>query len=170
MKTLIDIGSDLNLLHKEIIPVSLWQKTQVIVVGLGNIPNEISFQIPEAILCFQDYCLKLKFFLVDIPIACILGTPFLVVVSPHGSTMVTKDRLGYFISVPSLKGKDVIRLPFVSTHRTSDMVQMIKEKSSKIEELKEFQSGVRIKEQLGKEEIQHKISLLKQEFINTVCS
>jgi hypothetical protein len=48
--------------------------------------------------------------------------------------------------------------------------QMIKEKSLKIEELKEFQSEVRIKEQLGKEAIQHKISLIKQEFINTVCS
>jgi hypothetical protein len=78
---LIDTGSDLNLLHKDIIHVSLWQKTQAIVVGLGNIPNKISFQIPEAILCFQDYCLKLKFLLADIPIVCILGTPFLAVVS-----------------------------------------------------------------------------------------
>ena len=41
------------MLHKDIIPVSLWQKTQALVVGLGNIPNEISFQISEAVLCFQ---------------------------------------------------------------------------------------------------------------------
>lgn len=146
MKTLIDTRSDLNLLHKEIILVSLWQKTQVIAVGLGNIPNEISFQIPEAILCFQDYCLKLKFFLADIPIACILGTPFLANVSPHGCTMVTKDNPGYFISIPSQKGKVIIKLPFVFTPRTFDMVQMIQSKTLKIEELKEFQSGVRIKE------------------------
>jgi hypothetical protein len=115
LKALIDTGSDLNMLHKDIILVSLWKKAQALVVGLGNIPNKISFQIPEVVLCFQDYCLKLKFLLADIPIACILGTPFLAAVSPHGSTMVTKDRPGYFISVPSLKGKVVIKLPFVST-------------------------------------------------------
>jgi hypothetical protein len=84
LKTLIDTWSDLNMLHKDIIPVSLWQKNQALVVGLGNIPNDISFQIPEVVLFFQDYCLKMKFFLADIPIACILGTPFLAAVAPHG--------------------------------------------------------------------------------------
>jgi hypothetical protein len=110
------------MLHKDIIHVSLWKKAEALVVGLGNIPNEISFQIPEVVLCFKDYCLTMKFLLADIPIACILGTPFLATVSPHGSTMVTKDRPGYFISIPSQKGKAVIKLPFVSTPRTSDMV------------------------------------------------
>jgi hypothetical protein len=170
LKTLIDTGSDLNMLHKDIIPVSLWQKTQALVVGLGNIPNDISFQIPEAILCFQDYCLKLKFLLADIPIACILGTPFLAAVAPHGSTMVTPDKPGYFISIPSPKGKVMIKLPFVSTPRVSDMVQLTIRKSLKIEELKTFQSGVRIKDQLKQKQIQEKISLLQKEFINTVCS
>jgi hypothetical protein len=55
------------MLNKHVIPVSLWEKTQAMVVGLGNIPNDISFQIPEAVLCFQDFCLKLKFLLADIP-------------------------------------------------------------------------------------------------------
>jgi hypothetical protein len=50
---LIDTGSDLNLLNKHVIPVSLWEKTQVIATGLGNIVNNISFHIPEATLCFQ---------------------------------------------------------------------------------------------------------------------
>jgi hypothetical protein len=84
--------------------------------------------------------------------------------------MVTKDKPGYFISIPSQKGKIIVKLPFVSTPRTSDMVQTIRSKSLKIEELKEFQTGIRIKEQLGKEAIQQKILLLKQEFIDSVCS
>jgi hypothetical protein len=58
-------------------------KGQALVVGLGNIPNEISFQIPEVVLCFESYCLTMKFLLADIPIACILGTPFLAAVSPQ---------------------------------------------------------------------------------------
>jgi hypothetical protein len=112
LKTLIDTGSDLNMLNKHVIPVSLWEKTQAMVVGLGNIPNDISFQIPEAILCFQDYCLKLKFLLADIPVACILGTPFLAAVSPHGSTMVTPEKPGYFITIPSPQGRVTIKLTF----------------------------------------------------------
>jgi hypothetical protein len=84
--------------------------------------------------------------------------------------MVTNDKPRYFINIPSQKGKVIIKLPFVSTPRTSDMVQTIRNKSLKIEELKEFQSGLRIKEQLDKEAVQQKILLLKQEFIDTVCS
>jgi len=162
LKTLIDTGSDLNLLHKNIIPVKFWQKSQASVVGIGNIPTKIFFQIPEASLCFKYYCLKLKFFLTDIPIAFILGTLFLAAVSPHGSTMVTKDKPGYFISIPSGQKKIIVKLPFVSTPRTSDIFQTIKEKSLKIEELKTSQTGIRLKEQLAKETIQQKILLLKQ--------
>jgi len=99
LKTLIDTGSDLNMLNKHVIPVSLWEKTQAMVVGLGNIPNDISFQVLEAVLCFQDFYLKMKFLLADIPVACIIDTPFLAAVSPHGSTMLTPEKPGYFITI-----------------------------------------------------------------------
>jgi hypothetical protein len=102
---LIDTGSDLNLLNKHVIPVSLWEKTELTVTGLGNILNTISFFIPEAILCFQKFCLKMKFFLAEIPVACVLGTPFLAAVSPHGSTKITPDQEGYFITFQKAKSK-----------------------------------------------------------------
>jgi len=86
LKTLIDTGSDLNMLNKHVIPVSLWEKIELTVTGLGIVLNTISFYIPEATLCFQQFCLKMKFFLAEIPVACVLGTPFLAVISPHGST------------------------------------------------------------------------------------
>lgn len=164
LKTLLDTVSDLNLLNKEIILVNFWQKTQASAVGLGNIPTEISFQIPEATLCFKQYCLHLKFLLADIPTACILGTPFLAAIEPHGSTMLANNRPGYFISIPSVsKDKKVtINLPFVSVPRISNMVQTIKNKILKIEELKGQQSGIRIREQLSQNQIQQKILLLKQ--------
>ena len=50
------------------------------------------------------------------------------------------------------------------------MVKTIKNKILKIEELKGQQSGIRIKEQLNQSQIQQKILLLKQEFIDQVCS
>lgn len=78
--------------NKHVIPVSIWEKTQVAVTGLGNIINNISFQIHESTVCFDKFCLKMKFLIAEIPIACILGTPFLAAVSPHGSTMITPDK------------------------------------------------------------------------------
>jgi hypothetical protein len=83
--------------------------------------------------------------------------------------MLPDNRPGYFISIPSGDKKVIIKLLFVSTPRTSDMVYIIKKKVFKIEELKQHQAGIRIKEQLSKEAIQQKILLLKQEFIDTVC-
>jgi hypothetical protein len=62
LKTLLDTGSDLNLLNKDIIPVQFWHKTKISAVGLGNIPTEISYEIPEATLCFRHHCLSLKVF------------------------------------------------------------------------------------------------------------
>ena len=117
------------------------KKTQAMVVGLGNIPNDISFQIPEAILCFQEYCLMMKFLLAEIPLACILGTPFLATVSPHGSTMVTPEKPGYFITIPSPQGKVIVKLPFVSTPRISDVVQLTFRKNETLKELKQVQKS-----------------------------
>jgi hypothetical protein len=71
---LIDTGSDLNLLNKHVIPVSLWEKTDLTVTGLGNVLNTISFYIPEATYVFK--VLLKKILLAEIPVACVLGTPF----------------------------------------------------------------------------------------------
>jgi len=148
LKTLLDTGSDLNLLNKEIIPIQFWQKIETSVVGLGNIPTEISFQVPEASLCFKHFCLHLRFMLADISIACILGTPFLATVEPHGTTMVAKNKPGYFINIPSSSENKriAIKLPFVSTPRESNMLKTIQNKILKIEELKGQQTNIRIRE------------------------
>ena len=61
LKTLLDTGSDLNLLNKEIILVQFWHKTQQSAISLGNQPSQLLYEIPEATLCFQHYCLSLKF-------------------------------------------------------------------------------------------------------------
>lgn len=111
LKTLIDTGSDLNLLHKQVIPMAYWEKTDLKVAGLGNVLTDISYFVPKATLCFNTYCLNLRFFLADIPIACVLGTPFLAAVSPHGTTNISPEQAGYFIT---LEGKKVIKLPFIS--------------------------------------------------------
>lgn len=59
LKTLLDTGSDLNLLNKHVIPVAYWEKTNLIVSGLGNILTKISYCIPKSTLCFNSYCLDL---------------------------------------------------------------------------------------------------------------
>lgn len=150
LKTLIDTGSDLNLLNKNVIPVSLWDKTKLTVTGLGNILNDISFFIPKATLCFQKFCLDMKFYLAEIPVACVLGTHFLAAVSPHGSTQISSEQQGYFISSP--EGK-VIKLPFISTPHCTDFVEINLLKGKRIFELKSLQGILRIDEQLNRPNI-----------------
>jgi hypothetical protein len=99
LKTLLDTGSDLNLLNKNVIPVAYWQKTSLNVSGLGNVLTNISHCVPKATLCLEIFCMDIKFYLAEIPSACILGTPFLCSVSPHGSTQITPTQAGYFITV-----------------------------------------------------------------------
>ena len=137
-KTLLDTGSDLNILNKEIIPIQFWHKTQQSAIGLGNQPTQLLYEIPEATLCFQHYCLSLKFLLIEIPVACILGTPFFVVVEPHGSARLPNKSPGYFISIPSptKTSKISIQLPFVSIPRISSHIHTVQKKVLKIEELK----------------------------------
>lgn len=101
LKTLLDTDSDLNLLNKNVISVSLWEKTDLTVTGLGNILNNISFYIPHATVCFEHFCLNVKFFLAEIPVACILGTPFLAVVSPHGSTQISSNHKNHKLPLES---------------------------------------------------------------------
>jgi hypothetical protein len=54
LKTLIDTGSDLNLLNKHVIPVSLWEKTELTVTGLGNVLNNISFLFQKQLYAFKN--------------------------------------------------------------------------------------------------------------------
>ena len=51
----------------------------------------------------------------DAPVDCILGTPFLSLVQPHGSCTIN-NQPGYFITIPTVMGKlpKVIQFPFVS--------------------------------------------------------
>jgi hypothetical protein len=94
LKSLIDSGSDLNILHKDIIPSIYWNKTDHSVIGLGNKSIQMNYEIPKATMCFRDYCLDLKFLLSEIPIACILGTPFLEAIEPHGSERTPEGKQG----------------------------------------------------------------------------
>lgn len=76
LKDLIDFGSDLNIHQKDVIPLIYWNKTYHSIIGLGNKSIQMNYEILEATLCFKNYFLDMKF-LLEIPIACILGTPFL---------------------------------------------------------------------------------------------
>jgi hypothetical protein len=159
----LDTGSDLNILNKDIVPVQFWHKKKISAVGLGNIPTEISYDIPEAILYFRHHCLSLKILLANIPVACISETPFFAAVEPHGSTKLPNGRSGYFISIPSKfeKSKISVKMPFISFPRMSPMVYTIENKPLTIEELKDKRFGIRIKEQLSQNHIQQRILLLK---------
>jgi len=48
--------------------------------------------------------MKMKFEVGNIPIDCILGNIFLVVVEPHGSSRLQDSKAVHFISVPNNKG------------------------------------------------------------------
>lgn len=151
----MDTRSDLNLLDKDIIPTKFWQKTQMSAIGLGNKPTQFSYEIPEEILCFKHHCLSLRFLLANIQVACILGTPFFAAVEPHGSTKFRDQKSGYFINIPSASrdSKIKVKLPIVSTPRSSSMVYKIQSKTLKIEELKSKQSALRISDQLSQSHI-----------------
>eukprot|EP00253_Pinus_taeda_P016901 PITA_16901 len=71
----------------------------------------------------------------DIPVDCILGNIFLATVEPHGSARLKGRISGYFISVPTSRGKKKkIVLPYVSSPRVSTMVQAM-QKLDKAESL-----------------------------------
>ena len=76
----------------------------------------MDFEIPKGILLFDEYALGMKFLLSELPVDCILGTPFLSAVEPHGSYQSPKGKLGYFITLPSINGHPPKRkdLPFIS--------------------------------------------------------
>ena len=91
-------------------------------IWLGN--KDLLYEVPQASIFFKEHCIKLNFFVADIPIDYILGNVFLAAVEPHGSARLKNIKAGYFISIPSSDGKlQTIKLPFLSTPRVSTMVQ-----------------------------------------------
>lgn len=129
---------------------------------LGN--KDLLYEVRQASICFKENCIKLKFIVADIPIDCILGNVFLVVVEPHGSAKLKNGKVGYFISIPSSDGKlQTIKLPFVSTPRLSTMVQAmqkIEKAKNKIEEIKELKTTIKIGDYLQTPIIKQMISSL----------
>ena len=103
LKTLIDSRADVNILNSKVIPTKYWVKYFRQVIGLGN--KDLLYEVPQASICFKEYCIKLKFAVADIPIDCILGNAFLVAIEPHGSVRLKNGKAGFFISVPNSKGK-----------------------------------------------------------------
>jgi hypothetical protein len=76
--------------------------------------------------------LNLKFSLREIPVPCLLGTPFFVVVKTHGSEKLPNGKYGYFITIARRKKL----LPFVLVPKLFTMVQMshnLIEKEKKIQ-------------------------------------
>jgi hypothetical protein len=84
LNALIDTGSDMNLLNKDLIPCKYWLPSTYSAIGLGNISTDFDFEVPKAVIWFDQYALGMKFLPADLPIDCILGTPFLAFVEPHG--------------------------------------------------------------------------------------
>ena len=146
MIALIDSGADVNILNSKIIPEKYWLKSFRQVIGLGN--KDLLYEVSQASIYFKEHCIKLKFVVANIPIDCILGNVFLVIVEPHGSARLKNGKVGYFISIPSSNGKlQTIKLPFISTPRVSTMVQamqQIEKAKNKLEELKELKTTMKI--------------------------
>jgi hypothetical protein len=116
LTALIDTGSDLNLLDKNLIPAKYWLPSFGSATGLGNVNTSFKYEVPKGILLLEEYALGMKYQISELSIDCILGTPFLSIVEPHGSCICTNGRQGYFITMPSINGNlpKRIKLPFVS--------------------------------------------------------
>ena len=100
---MIDSGADVNMLYKDLISTKYWRKTSHVITGVGNTQISFGYEIPKATLCFEQHCLDMKFFLSDIPVACILGTPFLAAVEPYGSARTLERKDAFFITLPNIK-------------------------------------------------------------------
>ena len=74
----------MNLVNKSLIPAKYWIPSNYSAIGLGNVNTNMYYEIPKAIFLFDEYALGMKYLLTDLPVHCILGTPFLSIVEPHG--------------------------------------------------------------------------------------
>ena len=72
LNALLDTGSDMNLVHKDLIPHKYWFPSSYSAIGMGNVSIEMDFEIPKGILLFDEYALGMKFLLSELPIDCIL--------------------------------------------------------------------------------------------------
>jgi hypothetical protein len=89
LNVFLDTGSDMNLLNKNLIPCKYCLPSNYSSIGLGNVSTDFDFEVPKGVLWFDQYALGMKFLLADLPVDCILGTPFLAIIEPHGSTRET---------------------------------------------------------------------------------
>jgi hypothetical protein len=116
LTSLIDTGSDINLLDKNKIPAKYWAPSFGSAIGLGNKDTDFQYEVSKGILLLEDYGLGMRFHISDLPVDCILGSPFLSAVEPHGSCLCSKDQSGYFITMPKFKDNPAKRIefPFIS--------------------------------------------------------
>jgi hypothetical protein len=116
LTTLIDTGSDINLLEKNKIPAKYWAPSFGSTVGLGNKDTSFQYEISRGTLLLEDYGLGMRFHLSELPVDCILGSPFLSAVEPHGSCLCSNNQPGYFITMPQIKHIPAKRIefPFIS--------------------------------------------------------
>lgn len=116
LTALLDTGSDMNLINKELILAKYWLPSCGFAVGLGNVNTTFNFEIPKGILLFGEYALGMKYLIYELPVDYILGTPFLSTIEPHGSCRCSSGEPGYFITLPSIEGYPPkrIELPFIS--------------------------------------------------------
>jgi hypothetical protein len=104
LTALIDTGSDLNLLHKDLIPAKYWLPSFGSATGLGNVNTSFQFEVPKGIL-LEEYALGMKYQISDLPVDCILGTPFLSAVEPHGSCICSNEETRIFYYIAKYKWK-----------------------------------------------------------------
>ena len=118
--------------------------------------------------------MKLKFTVGEIPIDCMLENVFLAAIEPHGLDRFPDGKEIFFISLPNHKGfLKTLSIPYISTPRISTLVQTMQEvelSEKKIEELKDFKSSIRIKEQLQLPRIIQKITELRKHLEIECCS
>ena len=83
LTALIVLGAYINIFNTKVILAKFWVAATRKVVGLGD--KTLKYEVPNAAICFDQHCIKLKFAIADIPVDCILGNVFLTDVEPHGS-------------------------------------------------------------------------------------
>jgi hypothetical protein len=99
---LIDTGSDINLFIKIKSLPNIGAQVMAFVTGLGNHDVNFKYEVSRVNILLGEYSIGMRFHIADAPIDCILGTPFLSMVSPHGSCMINQ-KPGYFITLPAFK-------------------------------------------------------------------
>jgi hypothetical protein len=61
LTTLIDTGSDVNLLHKDLIPAKYWAPSFGAATGLGNKDTSFKYEVPRGNILLEDYALGMRF-------------------------------------------------------------------------------------------------------------